>query len=251
MSRFRSLLIGLLGAMLLLPGCGDGDLARLVTGVLHVSRGGSGAVFLPGSQRSYPFADSVTVAVRSSHDGPNQFAVYTFFGLSRLNLNEVPDAALVTFVDGLSPAASSSTEAPSSVFTMAFHDGFGQAARAILAQDATQIFERTSAGTLVLEPQPRTDGGFSDQNSDQRRIRWATMTLVDLQNGETALVEGAADYQLSQDISQNFFSYAGNLGLTTPPGNQGGGPPPPPGSTGGGGGGSTGGGDDSPPSPPL
>ncbi len=250
MSKVRSLLIGMLGAMLLLPGCGDGDLARLVTGVLHVTRGGTGAVFLPGSQQSYPFADSVTVAVRSSNDGPNQFAVYTFFGLSRLNLNEVPAAALVTFVDGLNPAASSSTEAPSSVFTMAFHDGFGQTARAILAQDAAQIFERTSAGTLVLEPQPRTGGGFVDQDSADRRIRWATMTLVDLQNGETALVEGAADFQLSQDINQDFFSYAGNLGLTTPPGNQGGGPPPPPGSSGGGGG-STGGGDDSPPSPPL
>lgn len=238
---------GLLVCGLLLAGCGDGDPAVKLTGVLHVSRGGTGQVYVTSTQESFPFADSVTVAVRGAHDEADEFTIYTFFGLSRLTLDEVPDAALVSFVRGLDPEEASSTEVPSSVVASVFHSGFDASARAVLTQDAAQTFEAASNGSFVLEARP---GGVAvGGRSSEQRVRYAVVTLVDRATSDEALCDGSADYTLSEDLDQSFFGYTGNFGLNTPPAGTGGGPPPPPG--GGSGGGSGAGGGDGPPSPPL
>jgi len=257
-----------------LAGCGSGDPAGVADrGVLHVTPGGGGTILFPATGQTLSFANSVTVAIRGTNDAANQFTVYTLFGLSSLTMRDVPLAALVTFVNGLDPAASSTTFLPSSVVRMALHTGFntslvvnaGDASQQILAQDAPLIFEQTSNGTYILEPQPSAGGTFVGQASANRRSRWATITLTDLNNGLEALLEGFANYRLSTGISQEFLGYAGNLGLTNQPPATGGGPPPPPGTTGGTGGGpppppggtggtgGTGGsgGSDNPPAPPT
>jgi len=254
------------GAALLLAiclaGCGGGDPAGLAdTGVLHVSQGGGGTILFPATGQTLSFANSVTVAIRGVNDAADQFTIYTLFGLNTLTMRDVPTAALVTFIDGLSPSSSSTTFLPSSVIRMALHVGFdtslivnpGDQTQQILAQDAPQIFERTANGTYILEPRPTASGGFDSQTSINRRSRWATITLTDADNGQEALLEGFANYQLSQGITQEFLGYAGNLGLTNQPPASGGGPPAPPGTNGGTGGGGTGtgtGGTDSPPLPP-
>ncbi len=244
---------------LLLGGCGAGD----PTGVeadrtLHVRVGGSGEVYFPGSLRSLPFSDSVTVALRDT-SGTNKYTIYTLFGLSRLTLTEVPSAALVTFVNGLNPTTSSSTELPSGSVGMMLHDGFDQSlvsGGSVLAQDAPTIYERLSTGTLLLEPQTGLTGSFVSQESIYRQVRYATTTLTDTATDAEVLVQGSAPFQLSTNVTQAFLGYAGNLGLLTQPSTGGGGPPDPPGSTGGtdtgtGTGTGTSGGDDTPPTPPL
>lgn len=247
MSWVRILSVGLAGVALALAGCGDGDQATRQTGTLYVTHGGSGQIYLPGSQDTYDFADSITVAVQTANDEPDEFTIYTLFGLSRLDFDAVPSAALVTFVSGLLPSESYSTEVPSSVVGMVFHEGYDRSVRATLAQSATGLYERATSGSFILEPQ--TGGaGFVSHDSADRQARYETVTLVDRTTADTALIDGAAPYQLSENINQRFFGYTGNFGLNTPPTDQGGGPPPPPG---GGSGGSGGGGDDGPPSPPL
>lgn len=243
--------------LVFLAGCGAGDATSSPIGVLFVSRGGSGDIIFPRTQAQLSFADSVTVAVQTANDSATQFTLYTLFGLTELNYRQVPTAALVTFINGLNPSTSSSTFLPSSVVTMALHLGFNQNLVSLnasgtttpLAQDAPQVFEQTSSGSFVLEPVP-VGTGFTAQSSTDRRARYATLTLTDLDSGDEALLDGAVAFDLSKQISQDFFGYAGNLGLTTKPGVSGGGPPAPPGSTGSGtGSGSSS--DDLPPSPPL
>lgn len=245
---------------ILLAGCGAGDSAGLAdTGVLHVSRGGGGTILFPATGQTLSFSNSVTVAIRGVNDAANQFTIYTLFGLDTLTMRDVPVAALVTFVNGLDPAASSTTFLPSSVVRMALHTGFdtslilnaGDQTQQILAQDAPQIFEQTANGTYILEPQPSATGAFASQDSANRRTRWATITLTDSDNGQEALLEGFANYRLSTGISQEFLGYAGNLGLTSQPPATGGGPPAPPGTSGGTGSGGATGGSDNPPSPPT
>ncbi len=215
-----------------LAGCGSGDPAGVADrGVLHVTPGGGGTILFPATGQTLSFANSVTVAIRGTNDAANQFTVYTLFGLSSLTMRDVPLAALVTFVNGLDPAASSTTFLPSSVVRMALHTGFntslvvnaGDASQQILAQDAPLIFEQTSNGTYILEPQPSAGGTFVGQASANRRSRWATITLTDLNNGLEALLEGFANYRLSTGISQEFLGYAGNVGSTDtwPPGDRG------------------------------
>lgn len=254
---YRVAWCGFLALAVALAGCGGGDAAGEPTGVLFVRSGGTGEIFFPRSQSRLAFANSVTVAVRSSRDEPTQFTVFTFFGLSRLNFQEVPEAALVTFVNGLQPNVSSTTFLPSSVVSMALHTGFDRSQVAVinqtttpLAQDAPVIYERTSNGSFVLEPQPAADtASFTPHTSTDRRARYATLTLTDLDTGDEALLQGAVPYKLSTDVPQQFYGYLGNLGLDKVPAISGGGPPAPPGTTGSGGGGSTGGGD-VPPAPP-
>ena len=248
--------------VILLTGCGSGDPAGIADrGILHVTQGGGGTVLFPATGNTLSFANSITVAIRGTNDSATQFTIYTLFGLDQLTMRDVPTAALVTFINGLDPAASTTTFLPSTVVAMALHTGFdtsqvvnaGDSSQMILAQDAPQIFEALSNGTFVLEPQPAAGGGFSSQSSTLRRARWATVTLQDSDNGQQALLEGFANYQLSTAISQEFLGYAGNLGLNARPPASGGGPPAPPGTTGGTtGGGTTGGGStDNPPSPPT
>lgn len=250
-------------AALFLAGCGGDPVGNELSGRLVVSSGGTGSIFFARTGTSLSFADSVTVAIRGQNDRSDQWTLYTLFGLSQLNLREVPSAALVTFVDGLEPDVSGSTFLPSSVIAMALHTGFNRGAvsgsgdlQQILAQDAPQVFEQTSNGTFILEPSPNASGGFVDQNSTNRRARWATVTLTDLDNGDEALLEGGVDFQLSAGSFQEFLGYAGNLGLNDRPSQSGGGPPPPPGTGGTGGGSGNGGnggsgGTDGPPAPPL
>ncbi|MBI5834973.1 MAG: hypothetical protein HZB16_21940 [Armatimonadetes bacterium] len=243
---------------LLLGGCGAGD----PTGVesdraLHVRVGGSGDVYFPGSLRSLPFSNSVTVALANTTGGANQYTIYTLFGLTRLTMTEVPTAALVTFVDGLNAATSSSTELPSGSVGMMLHDGFDQglvSGGSVLAQDAPTIYERLSTGTMLLEPQQDLSSAFLSQASIYRQVRYSTVTLSDTATSAEVLAQGAAPFQVSTNVSQQFLGYAGNLGLLAQPSTGGGGPPDPPGSgtgTGGTTGGGTTGGTDNPPTPPL
>ncbi|MCC7494376.1 MAG: hypothetical protein IT204_18610 [Fimbriimonadaceae bacterium] len=250
------LAIGMALSALLLSGCGAGDPTGLVaTGVLNVTTGGNGDIFFPADSTRLSFADSVTVAIRNTGDAADEFTVFTLFGMSSLDYTQVPSAALVTFVEGRSPSESSTTFLPSTVVGMMLHSNFdrslvsgaGPNARP-LAQDAPSIFQSASNGSFVLEPQP-TGGTFVGQGSTSRRARWATVTLVSAANGAEALLEGAVNYVLSISPSQQFFGYAGNLGLLTRPPSSGGGPPDPPGT--GGTGGSGTGGSDGPPSPPA
>lgn len=248
---------GSLAMGLMLVACGGGDLAVVRTGVLLISRGGTGSVLFPLSQETLDFGNSVSVAVRGSGDPADRFTVFTFFGLTQLNFQQVPSSALVTFIDGLDPASSSTTFLPSTVVGMALHSGFNRnlvttigGTTFPLAQTAPQIFEQTSNGSFVLEPQPSTDGTFVPHTSTNRQARWAVLTLTDQDNGGEALVNGSVPYQLSQNINQQFFGYIGNLGLNIKPGQSGGGPPPPPGSSGSGGSGNGSGGSGGPPAPP-
>jgi len=244
---------------LLLGGCGAGD----PTGVeddrtLNVRVGGSGDVYFPGTLRSLPFSDSVTVALRDTTDGANQYTIYTLFGLTRLTMTEVPSAALVTFINGLSATASSSNELPSSTVGMMLHDGFDQSLvsrGSVLAQDAPTTYERLATGTLVLEPQQDLASAFVSQTSIYRQVRYSTVTLTDTSTNAELLVQGSAPFKLSQNVTQEFLGYAGNLGLLTRPSTGGGGPPDPPGSgtddDSGTGTGTDGGDGDNPPQPPL
>lgn len=257
--KVRGVLAGALAVAVVLAGCGSGDPAvESTAGTLFVSSGGLGSIFFPRSQTSLFFQDSISVAVRTAQEqANNQFTVYTFFGLSRLNLREVPAAALVTFLASLNPNGSSATAVPSNTVGMMLHTGFNTglvsnpgASQQILAQTAPVIYENTSSGTVVLEPQPDADGGFAGQNSPKRRLRFATVSLTDLDSGAEALINGSVNFQLSEGVSQEFYGYLGNLGLVQRPPVSGGGPPPPPGTGGVGGGGGGGGTVDNPPSPP-
>ncbi len=253
-----------LASAVFLTGCGAGDSPGVVQGgVLNVTRGGSGSILFPQTQTTLNFSDSVTVAIRGVNDSATQFTIYTLFGLNQLTLRDVPSAALVTFINGLSPAESSSTTVPSTVVLMSLHTGFDRsqvagegAGQIVLAQDAPSLYDATSNGAFVLEPQPFARGTFVDQASPDRRARWSIVTQINQNNGAEALIDGAVNYVLSTNVSQEFLGYAGNLGLLTKPSSSGGGPPPPPGTSGGGGssgssGGTSGSGSDTPPSPPL
>jgi len=250
-------LVGAFGTMVALVGCGSGDPAVPKTGILHVTSGGNGGIYFPRSQSTLPFGDSVSVAVRSSNDASDVFTVFTFFGLDSLTLTQVPQAVLVTFIDVLSPTATSATDLPSSVLRMVLHTGFDLSlvtppgeVPAIYAQDARMTYENAANGTFLLE-QRITVGSYSAPTSTSRRARWDSTTIEDTASGDEALIDGSVDYTVSINVPQNFYGYAGNLGLLTPPPTSGGGPPPPPGSTGGGGAADTTEDSDSPPSPPL
>lgn len=249
------LLAGLLA--LFTAGCGGdwSDSVGSTDGRLFVTEGGTGSVFLTPSQDTLNFADSITVAVRRSREPGNQFMVFTFFGVDELSYNQVPEAVLVTFINGLSPTSSTQTRLPSSVVSMALHLNFNRTLtgnNGILAQDAPLVIESPATGTLVLEPQTPLGGGLADQNSRDRRLRYAVLTLTDLDSSAEALIQGAVDYTVSTDVDERLYGYLGNLGLLRRPPVSGGGPPPPPGSsTGGGLGGGNAGGGDGPPQPPL
>lgn len=247
-------------SVLFLAACGGGDDNGTGSGPLIARTGGSGSAFFSGAMQSLSFADSVTVAVRSATQTNLQFTLYTFFGLTKLTLNEVPTAVLVTTINGRDPNVSSSIELPSSVAGMVLHYGFNTAAVAgntILAQDAQRTYEQVATGALVLEPLRSATGGFIGQASPDRQARYANVTLVDTATSDEALLNGTVPYALSTDVGSKFLGYIGNLGLLAPSDPGTGGPPPPPGGGSGGTGGPPppplggGGGDDGPPAPPL
>lgn len=221
-----------------LAGCGD-DVGAPANAGLVVSRGGSGVVSVPSTSEVYTFDNSITVAVRGANDAADQFTIYTLFGVSELDYAQVPTAALVTFVNGLLPDQSYAVTLPSSQARSVLHTGFSA-----LGVNALRRFNVTVDGTFLLEPQPLAGGGFQDQGNPNRRARWLQTRLQSTTVTGEATVTGNANYVLSGDVSQAFFGYIGNLGLTYPPSTGGGGPPPPPGDDGGTGG-------DGPPPPPL
>lgn len=247
------------GLLIAVVGCGSGDDPGVpVTGVLFVSRGGSDGLLFTQTQERLSFADSITVAVRGLNDDADQFTIYTFFGLTGLTFDQVPSAVLVTFVDGLDPTASATTALPSNQVGMVFHSGFDRTLTngiggQVQAQDAPVVYEQARNGALVLEPRPSGSEVFVGQTATDRRARYVAITITDLNSGAEVLVDGAVEFQLSVNPTQDFLSYVGNLGLLTQPPSTGGGPPAPPGTIGDGtgGGGGTGGGTDQPPAPPL
>lgn len=238
----------------LLGGCGSGTPVGLPTiGQLQISSGGAGSATYARGLTTGSFANSVTVAVHQSTDATNQYTIFTFFGLTGLNYRQVPQAALVVFVNGIDPAYSISTALPTPTVLMALHYFTGLQMSQGLPQKAAQVFDTAYAGAFITESLGGSSGGYVSPTAPLRQVRYSQVALRDSTTADEASVIGSTPLVMSSNIDSTFFGYCGNLGLLRKPGNSAGGPPSPPGSTTGGIGG-TGGttsGGDTPPTPPL